>query len=43
MIPVNPERGLDEAAAQDLSDADWTCFIARTDVQPGWIDYTFEW
>jgi metallo-beta-lactamase superfamily protein len=40
---MDAERGLDDAAAQDLSDADWARFIARTDVQPGWVDYTLEW
>jgi hypothetical protein len=40
---MDAERGLDDAAAQDLSDADWARFLARTDVQPGWVDYTLEW
>jgi hypothetical protein len=40
---MDAERGLDDATAQDLSDADWARFLARTDVQPGWIDYTLEW
>ena len=40
---MDAERGLDDATAQDLSDADWARFIARTDVQPGWVDYTLEW
>ncbi|MBA3735323.1 MAG: hypothetical protein H0W90_09015 [Actinobacteria bacterium] len=40
---IDAERGLDDAAPQDLSDAEWACFIARTDVQPGWVDYTVEW
>jgi hypothetical protein len=40
---MDAERGLDGAAAQDLSDADWARFIARTDVQPGWVDYKLEW
>ena len=40
---MDAERGLDDAAAQDLSDADWARFFARTDVQPGWVDYTLEW
>jgi hypothetical protein len=40
---MDAERGLDDATAQDLSDADWARFLARTDVQPGWVDYTLEW
>ena len=40
---MDAERGLDDAAAQDLSEADWARFVARTDVQPGWVDYTLEW
>jgi hypothetical protein len=40
---MDAERGLDDAAAQDLSDADWARFLARTDAQPGWVDYTLEW
>lgn len=40
---IDAERGLDDAAPQDLSDAAWDRFIARTDVQPGWVDYTLEW
>jgi glyoxylase-like metal-dependent hydrolase (beta-lactamase superfamily II) len=40
---MDAERGLDDAAPQDLSDAAWKQFVARTDVQPGWIDYTLEW
>lgn len=40
---IDAERGLDDATPQDLSDAAWNRFIARTDVQPGWIDYTLEW
>jgi hypothetical protein len=40
---MDAERGLDDAAPQDLSDAAWKRFVARTDVQAGWIDYTLEW
>jgi hypothetical protein len=40
---IDAERGLDDAAPQDLSEAAWQRFIARTDVQPGWVDYTLEW
>jgi metallo-beta-lactamase superfamily protein len=40
---IDAERGLDDATPQDLSDAAWNGFVARTDVQPGWIDYTLEW
>jgi hypothetical protein len=40
---MDAERGLDDAAPKDLGDAAWSDFIARTDVQPGWIDYTLEW
>jgi hypothetical protein len=40
---MDAERGLDDAAPQDLSDELWTRFIGRTDVQPGWVDYTLEW
>lgn len=40
---MDAERGLDDAAPQDLSDAAWKAFVARTDVQPGWVDYTLEW
>jgi hypothetical protein len=40
---MDAERGLDDSTPQDLSDADWARFTARTDVQPGWIDYTLEW
>jgi len=40
---MDAELGLDDAAPQDLDDAAWNRFIARTDVQPGWVDYTLEW
>jgi hypothetical protein len=40
---MDAERGLDDAAPQDLGDAAWKAFVARTDVQPGWVDYTLEW
>jgi Metallo-beta-lactamase superfamily len=40
---MDAERGLDDAGPQDLSDAAWKQFVARTDVQAGWIDYTLEW
>jgi hypothetical protein len=40
---IDAERGLDGAAPQDLSDAAWDRFMARCDVQPGWVDYTLEW
>jgi hypothetical protein len=40
---IDAELGLDEAAPQGLNDAAWARFIGRTDVQPGWIDYTLEW
>jgi hypothetical protein len=40
---IDAERGLDDAAPRDLSEAAWDRFIARTDVQPGWVDYTLEW
>ena len=30
-------------APKDLSEAAWKQFLARTDVQPGWVDYTLEW
>ena len=40
---MDAERRLDDAAPQDLSDAAWKQFVARTDVQPGWIDHTLEW
>jgi hypothetical protein len=40
---IDAERGLDDAAPQDLDDTAWERFIARTDVQPGWADYTLEW
>src|SRR5712691_1582088 len=40
---MDAERGLDDAAPKDLSDAAWDRFIARTDVQSGWVDYTLEW
>ena len=39
---IDAERGLDDAAPRDLSEAAWNRFIARTDVQPGWVDYTLE-
>lgn len=40
---IDAERGLDDAKPHDLPAAAWDRFIARTDVQPGWIDYTIEW
>jgi len=39
---IDAERGLDDAAPQDLGDAAWQRFLARCDVQPGWVDYTLE-
>jgi hypothetical protein len=40
---IDAERGLDDASPQGLSTAAWNEFIARVDVQEGWIDYTLEW
>jgi hypothetical protein len=40
---MDAERGLDDAAPQELGDAAWKQFVARTDVQPGWVDYTLDW
>ncbi|MGZ8693363.1 MAG: hypothetical protein ACXWZT_11610, partial [Gaiellaceae bacterium] len=40
---MDAERGLDDAAPQKLGDAAWKRFVARTDVQPGWVDYTLDW
>lgn len=40
---LDAERGLDDAAPQELSAAAWQKFVGRTDVQPGWVDYTLEW
>jgi hypothetical protein len=40
---IDAERGLDDAAPRELSDAAWDRFMARCDVQPGWVDYTLEW
>jgi hypothetical protein len=40
---MDAEHGLDDAAPKDLGAAAWSDFIARTDVQPGWVDYTLEW
>jgi len=40
---LDAEHGLDDAAPKDLNDAAWARFIGRTDVQPGWVDYTLEW
>ncbi len=40
---MDAELGLDEAKAKDLSKAAWKQFLARADVQPGWVDYTLEW
>jgi hypothetical protein len=40
---MDAERGLDDAAPQELSNELWARFIGRTDVQPGWVDYTLEW
>jgi hypothetical protein len=40
---MDAELGLDGAEPKDLDDAAWSRFIARTDVQPGWVDYTLEW
>jgi hypothetical protein len=40
---IDAERGLDDAAPLDLSEAAWKRFLKRTDVQPGWVDYTLEW
>ena len=34
---------LDDAKAKDLSKTAWKQFLARADVQPGWVDYTLEW
>jgi hypothetical protein len=36
-------HGLSDAKPKDLDDTAWNRFIARTDVQPGWVDYTLEW
>jgi hypothetical protein len=40
---IDAERGLDAASPQDLNTAAWDDFVARVDVQDGWIDYTLEW
>src|SRR5580765_4348624 len=40
---MDAEHGLDDAAPKDLGAAAWSDFIARTNVQPGWVDYTLEW
>ena len=40
---MDAELGLDEAKAKGLSKTAWKQFLARTDVQPGWVDYTLEW
>lgn len=40
---IDAERGLDAASPQGLSTAAWNDFVARVDVQEGWIDYTLEW
>ena len=37
------ETGLDDALPHELSEAAWQRFLDRTDVQPGWVDYTLEW
>ncbi|MFL5968744.1 MAG: MBL fold metallo-hydrolase [Gaiellaceae bacterium] len=37
---LDAERGLDDAEPRDLAAEDWQAFLERTDVQPGWIDYT---
>jgi hypothetical protein len=40
---IDAETGLDDAKPHELSQAGWAQFLARTDVQPGWADYTLEW
>jgi hypothetical protein len=40
---IDAELGLDDAKPHDLPQAGWDRFKARTDVQPGWVDYTIEW
>ncbi|HEU5280061.1 MAG TPA: hypothetical protein VFU26_14315 [Gaiellaceae bacterium] len=40
---IDAERGLDDAKPHDLSQTAWKRFLQRTDVQPGWADYTIEW
>jgi glyoxylase-like metal-dependent hydrolase (beta-lactamase superfamily II) len=40
---IDAELGLDDAKPHKLPAAAWGRFLARTDVQPGWIDYTIEW
>jgi hypothetical protein len=40
---IDAERGLDDAQPHELSQAAWKRFLARTDVQAGWVDYTLEW
>jgi hypothetical protein len=40
---LDAERGLDDAKPHELSEAMWKRFVGRTDVQPGWVDYTLDW
>lgn len=40
---LDAQTGLDEAAPQGLSNSAWKRFVARTDVQTMWADYTIEW
>jgi hypothetical protein len=40
---IDAETGLDDAKPHELSEAGWAQFLAQTDVQPGWVDYTLEW
>jgi hypothetical protein len=40
---IDAETGIDDAKPHELSEAAWKRFLKRTDVQPGWVDYTLEW
>jgi hypothetical protein len=40
---VDAETGLDDAAPQGLSKPAWKQFVAKTDIQTLWVDYTIEW
>jgi hypothetical protein len=40
---LDAQTGLDKAAPQGLSNSAWKRFVARTDVQTMWADYTIEW
>ena len=40
---IDAEKGLDDAKPHELSEAAWSQFLERTDVQPGWVDYTLAW